>query len=67
MAAGALVSWGLIGIELIGIIVGSTIGPRTSKYIPDKWLKVLFIILALYIGIGYFSKGFFGTSWVPMG
>ncbi|NTU47512.1 MAG: sulfite exporter TauE/SafE family protein, partial [Syntrophobacteraceae bacterium] len=55
------------GIELIGIIVGSTIGPRTSKYIPDKWLKVLFIILALYIGIGYLSKGFFGTSWVPMG
>ena len=67
MAAGALVSWGLIGIELIGIIVGSTIGPRTSKYIPDKWLKVLFIVLALYIGIGYLSKGFFGTSWVPMG
>jgi len=64
--AKAGMDWSLIGIELIGIFVGSMIGPRTQKYIPDKWLKILFIILAIYVGIGYFSKGFFGTAWVPM-
>jgi hypothetical protein len=64
--AKAGMDWGLIGIELVGIFVGSMVGPRTQKYIPDKWLKIIFIILALYVGIGYFSQGFFGQKWVPM-
>jgi hypothetical protein len=62
---GAVVHWGLIGAELVGIFVGSMIGPRTSKYIPDIWLKRLFVVLAIYVGLRYFSKGFFGASWVP--
>ena len=64
--AGAAVDWALIGTELIGVFIGSMIGPRTQKYIPDIWLKRLFVLLALYVGIGYFSKGFFGSAWVPM-
>jgi uncharacterized membrane protein YfcA len=64
--AGAGMDWGLVGIQLVGIFVGSMIGPRTQKYIPEIWLKRLFIVLALYVGIGYLSKGFFGTAWVPM-
>lgn len=64
--AGAAIDWTLIGLELIGVFVGSMIGPRTQKYIPDIWLKRIFIILALYVGLGYFSKGFFGHAWVPM-
>jgi uncharacterized membrane protein YfcA len=64
--AKAGMDWSLIGIELVGIFVGSMIGPRTQKYIPDKWLKIIFIILAIYVGIGYFSQGFFGQKWVPM-
>jgi uncharacterized membrane protein YfcA len=63
--AKAGMDWALIGVELIGIFVGSMIGPRTQKYIPDKWLKIIFIILALYVGLRYFSAGFFGKSWVP--
>jgi uncharacterized membrane protein YfcA len=59
------VHWGLIGVELMGIFVGSMIGPRTSKYIPDIWLKRLFVVLALYVGIRYTTKGFLGTSWLP--
>jgi hypothetical protein len=47
-----------VGAELIGIAVGSTVGPYTSKYIPDVWLKRLFVILALYIGLGYTLRGF---------
>jgi len=64
--AGAAMDWMMIGVELIGIFIGSMIGPRTQKYIPEIWLKRLFVVLALYVGLGYFSKGFFGNSWVPM-
>ncbi len=64
--AKAGMDWVLIGLELIGIFVGSMIGPRTQKYIPDIWLKRLFVLLALYVGLGYFSLGFFGKAWVPM-
>jgi uncharacterized protein len=64
--AGAGMDWALVGTELVGVFIGSMIGPRTAKYIPDKWLKLLFIVLALYVGIGYLSKGFFGKAWVPM-
>jgi len=63
--AKAGMDWALIGIELVGIFVGSMIGPRTQKYIPDKWLKILFIVLSAYVGLKYFSQGFFGQSWVP--
>jgi len=63
--AKAGMDWSLIGIELVGIFVGSMIGPRTQKYIPDKWLKIIFIVLAVYVGLRYFSAGFFGKSWVP--
>ncbi len=59
------VHWSLIGAELAGIVVGSIIGPKTSKYIPDIWLKRLFVVLALYVGLRYLSIGFFGRSWVP--
>ncbi len=62
---GVLVSWGLIGFELIGIFIGSMIGPRTSKYIPDKVLRIIFIVLAFYVGLRYTTKGFFGKSIVP--
>jgi len=62
---GVVISWGLIGAELIGIFIGSMIGPRTSKYIPDKVLKIIFIVLAFYVGLRYTTKGFLGTSIVP--
>lgn len=54
-----------VGAEMIGIAVGSVVGPITSKYIPDIWLKRLFIVLALYVGIGYTTKGFIGHSIFP--
>ena len=62
---GVAISWGFIGAELVGIFIGSMIGPRTSKYIPEKVLQILFILLALYVGIQYTSKGFLGYSLVP--
>ncbi len=54
--------WSFIGLELIGIFIGSIIGPRTSKYIPDIWLKRLFVLCALVVGLGYIGKGWFPGS-----
>jgi len=65
MTSGVTVQWALIGAELVGIFIGSMIGPRTSKYIPDKVLKIIFIVLAFYVGIRYTTKGFLGYSVVP--
>ncbi len=59
---GVMVHWPLIGVELIGIFIGSMIGPRTGKYIPEKVLKGIFIVLALYIGLRYTMRGFFGIA-----
>ena len=55
----------LIFTELIGIAIGSVLGPMTSKYIPDIWLKRLFVVLAVYVGVGYLTKGFLGYSIMP--
>ncbi len=55
----------LIFTELIGIAIGSILGPLTSKYIPDIWLKRLFVVLAVYVGLGYLTKGFLGHSIMP--
>lgn len=55
----------LVGTELVGIFIGSILGPMTSKYIPEVWLKRLFVVLAVYVGIGYVTKGFLGYSVMP--
>jgi uncharacterized membrane protein YfcA len=57
---GVTIHWSLIGMELIGIFIGSLIGPRTGKYIPAKVLTSIFIVLAMYIGLKYTLAGFFG-------
>ncbi|MCJ7539700.1 MAG: sulfite exporter TauE/SafE family protein [Desulfobacterales bacterium] len=59
---GVVVYWPLIGAELVGIFVGSMVGPRTGKYIPNKVLKSIFIVLALYLGLRYTLRGFFGIA-----
>jgi hypothetical protein len=59
ISKGVQFDWALIGLELIGIAVGSVIGPRTSKYFSDKWLKRLFIVLAFYVVIDFVLRGLF--------
>lgn len=60
MTSGTPVYWPLIGLELCGIVVGSWIGPITSRFLPDIWLKRLFIVIAFIVGINYVLRGFFG-------
>jgi uncharacterized membrane protein YfcA len=62
ISKGTPMDWMLIGTELVGIAIGSVIGPRTSKYFSDVWLKRLFIVLALYVGIDYILRGFFNIK-----
>jgi hypothetical protein len=61
--AGATVWWSYIGLAMTGIFVGAMIGPRTQKYIPDIWLKRLFIALACYVGFRFIGRGF-GLEWL---
>ena len=60
MFGGTPVYWPLVGIELAGVVAGSWIGPITSKYFSDVWLKRLFVLLALIVGCNYVLRGFFG-------
>jgi hypothetical protein len=62
ISKGVQFDWILIGVELVGIAVGSVIGPKTSKYFSDKWLKRLFIVLSFYVGIDYVLRGFFNVK-----
>ncbi|GAB6058700.1 sulfite exporter TauE/SafE family protein [Desulfonatronum parangueonense] len=59
---GVLVHWPLIGTQLVGIVIGSMVGPHTSAYISDKWLKRFFIILAFYVGLNFMARGFIGRD-----
>jgi uncharacterized membrane protein YfcA len=61
------VQWSFIGAELIGIFVGAMIGPRTQKYLSDKALSILFIVLALLVGVRYTLKGFFPHIYAATG
>ena len=60
--AGAGMDWVLVGVQLIGVFIGSMVGPRTAKYIPEVWLKRLFILCSLYVGLGYIMRGFFPNA-----
>jgi uncharacterized protein len=66
LAAGALVHWPLIGTQLVGVFIGSMVGPRTSQYIPDKILTRIFIVLAFYTGFDFMSTGFLGKNLVRL-
>ncbi len=46
---------------MVGIVIGSWVGPITAKYLPDIWLKRLFILVAFIVGINYVLRGFFGV------
>jgi len=43
----------LLGILAIGIVVGSVVGPIVSRWIPEKGLRVLLMIILFLIGLKY--------------
>ena len=60
MFTGTAIDWPLAGTELAGVAIGSWIGPATSRFIPDLWLRRLFIVVCLFAGICYILRGFYG-------
>ena len=59
------VDFTLIGIQLVGIFCGTFLGTYTSKYMPEIWIKRFFVLLSIYVGVGYSTKGFLGQSFLP--
>lgn len=56
---GALADWHFVGVEIMGVSVGALVGPYTSRFFSDLWLKRIFIVLALYVGTDYVLRGFY--------
>jgi uncharacterized membrane protein YfcA len=50
---GAQIDIQLLGIEIVGIVLGSFIGPHLSKLLKEKKLRIILGALLLYIGVGY--------------
>jgi uncharacterized membrane protein YfcA len=63
MYQGTPIDFTFVGVEMVGIFIGSLLGPIVSKKIPDIWLKRFFVVLALYVGMGYVLKAFVGGAW----
>jgi len=54
---GVRVDWFLALIEIAGVIVGSLLGPWLSRYMRERWLRLLLAFLLFYIGVGYALGG----------
>ena len=43
----------LLGMLVIGVVVGSLAGPYLSKYIPEKGLRIILLLVLIMIGLRY--------------
>ncbi len=50
------IDWNIAIKCAVGGIIGAIIGAKLLKKIPDKYLKILFIIFLLYAGINLIMK-----------
>ncbi|MFQ5881228.1 MAG: sulfite exporter TauE/SafE family protein [Candidatus Methylomirabilales bacterium] len=50
---GVKVDWLLAFLELAGVIVGSLLGPWVSRYMKERWLRLILAAVLLYVGFGY--------------
>lgn len=50
---GSSLDFSMLSFELVGVIVGSYLGPVFSKYIKAQYLKIFLAVILTYIGIGY--------------
>ena len=54
---GAQIDLKMISVEVVGVVVGSLVGPHLSKVLKEKKLRILLGVILLYIGIGYTLGG----------
>ena len=50
---GVTLDYPLLGILLIGVVVGSAIGPLVSKYLPENGLRAFLCVVLVVIGLRY--------------
>ncbi|SFH32252.1 hypothetical protein SAMN05660649_04742 [Desulfotomaculum arcticum] len=55
---GSSLDFAMLGFEVIGVVIGSYLGPVLSKYIKGEYLKIFLAVILTYIGVGYLLAGF---------
>lgn len=50
---GAPVDVKFLGVEILGIVIGSFAGPHLSKFLRERKLRLFLALLLFYIGLGY--------------
>ncbi len=53
LARGAIIDWLYIGIFLVGVFVGSLVGPPSQKYYKEKYLRAFLAIVLLLLGLRF--------------
>jgi uncharacterized membrane protein YfcA len=52
-----LILWNIWIFTGIGVIIGGQIGPYISRYLPERFLKIVFSLAIMVIGVFYITKG----------
>jgi uncharacterized membrane protein YfcA len=60
---GSQIDWTLAAIELVGVVLGSLLGPSLSRYMKEQWLRTVLAVVLLYVGTGY-TIGPWIKSWL---
>jgi uncharacterized membrane protein YfcA len=53
LALGVRLDWDLLVPLLIGTVVGAWLGPLTSRFLREHWLRILLVLVLLGIGLRY--------------
>ncbi len=55
---GSSLDFAMLGFEVVGVIIGSYLGPVLSKYVKGQYLKVFLAVVLTYIGLRYVLSAF---------
>lgn len=55
---GSSLDFAMLGFEVVGVIIGSYLGPVLSKYIKGQYLKIFLAVVLTYIGLRYVLSAF---------
>jgi hypothetical protein len=55
---GSNLDFAMLGFEVVGVIIGSYLGPVLSKYIKGQYLKIFLAVVLTYIGLRYLLSAF---------
>lgn len=55
---GSSLDFAMLGFEVVGVVIGSYLGPVLSKYIKGNYLKVFLALVLTYVGLKYLLVAF---------